>query len=95
MHRFDAGRFSVHEMCGPEQIAGHDVGDDGKQHQKHRDPKDPAVVHSLPARATRMMSLVLVHGSKIENEELGTRKEEPIAVNAKNSYQRKNGEPGR
>ena len=44
----------------PEQVASHDVGDHGKQHQKHRDPKNPAVVHPLPARTMRMSIVVLV-----------------------------------
>jgi hypothetical protein len=44
----------------PEQVAGHDVRDHGKQHQKQRDPKNPAVVHPLPARTMRMSFVVLV-----------------------------------
>jgi hypothetical protein len=40
----------------PKQVAGHDVGDHGKQHQEDRDPKNPTVVHSLPARRMRMIS---------------------------------------
>ena len=44
----------------PEQVASHDVGDHGNQHQKHRDPKNPAVVHTLPARTMRMSIVVLV-----------------------------------
>jgi hypothetical protein len=52
----------------PEQVASHDVGDHAQQHQKHRDPKNPAVVHPLPASTMRMSIAVfvimsaLVHG---------------------------------
>ena len=42
----------------PEQVASHDVGDHGKQHQKERDPKNPAVMHPLPARM--MMNFVVL-----------------------------------
>ena len=54
----------------PEQVAGHDVRDDGKHHQEHGDPKNLTVVHSLPARVmgmTFMMSVImlcLVHRSR-------------------------------
>ena len=44
----------------PEEVASHNVGDHGKQHQKHRDPKNPAVVYTLPARTMRMSIVVLV-----------------------------------
>src|SRR5438270_7418469 len=47
----------------PEQVAGHDVGDHSKQHQEHRHPKNPTVMHSLPARTMRMISVMLVHGN--------------------------------
>jgi len=42
----------------PEEVAGHDVGDNGEQHQENRDPENPTVVHSAPAR--RAISVVLV-----------------------------------
>ena len=44
----------------PEKIAGHDVGDDGEQHQKNRDPENPTVVYSSPARSVRMTVVMLV-----------------------------------
>jgi hypothetical protein len=44
----------------PRQVAGHHVGDHSKQHQEHSDPKNPAVVHSLPARAMIMAAVVLM-----------------------------------
>jgi hypothetical protein len=47
-------------MKRPEKVAGHDVGDDGEQHQENRDPEDPTVVHSPPARSVRMTVVVLV-----------------------------------
>jgi hypothetical protein len=53
------GRFRLATQA-PEQVAGHDVGDHGKEHQKHRDPKNPAVVHSLPPRTMRMSIVALV-----------------------------------
>ncbi len=37
-------------MKRPEKVAGHDVGDDGEQHQENGDPENPTVVHSPPAR---------------------------------------------
>jgi hypothetical protein len=49
----------------PEKITSHDVGNNGKQHQKNRDPKNPAMVHSTPVRNTMpmmfMTMLSLVH----------------------------------
>jgi hypothetical protein len=47
-------------MKRPEKVAGHDVGDDGKQHQKNRDPENPTVMHSPPARSARMTVVILV-----------------------------------
>jgi len=44
----------------PRQIASHHVGDHSKQHQEHSDPKNPTVVHSLPARTMIMAAVVLV-----------------------------------
>ena len=44
----------------PEKIAGHDVGDDGEQHQKNRDPENPTVVYSSPARSVRMTVVMLM-----------------------------------
>jgi hypothetical protein len=44
----------------PRQVAGHHVGDHGKQHQEHSDPENPTVVHSPPARAMIMAAVVLV-----------------------------------
>jgi len=45
-------------MKRPEKVAGHDVGDDGEQHQENGDPENPTVVHSPPARRT--ISVVVV-----------------------------------
>jgi len=42
----------------PEKVAGHDVGDDGEQHQENRHPENPTVVHSPPARRTISVMLV-------------------------------------
>ena len=47
-------------MKRPEKIAGHEVGNDGEQHQKNRDPENPTVVHSSPARSARMTVGMLV-----------------------------------
>jgi len=47
-------------MERPEKVAGHDVGDDGEQHQKNRDPENPTVVYSSPARSVRMTVVMLV-----------------------------------
>ena len=68
----------------PEQVASHDVGDHGNQHQKHRNPKNPAVLHTLPARTMRMSIVVfvimpgLVHGFlrklRIRKEEVRIRR---------------------
>jgi hypothetical protein len=44
----------------PGQVAGHNVGDHGKQHQEYGDPKNPTVVHSLPARAIGMITVALM-----------------------------------
>ena len=44
----------------PKQVAGHHVGNHSKQHQEHSDPKNPTVVHSLPARAMIMAAVVLM-----------------------------------
>jgi hypothetical protein len=44
----------------PGQIAGRHVGNHGKQHEEHGDPKNPTVVHSLPARAMGMIAVVLM-----------------------------------
>ena len=57
--RVRCGQFRLSTQA-PKQVAGHDVGSDGKQHQKHRDPKNPAVVHTLPAWTMRMSIVVLV-----------------------------------
>jgi hypothetical protein len=45
------GRFRLTTQA-PGQVASHDAGDHGQQHQKQRDPKNPAVVHPLPAKIT-------------------------------------------
>jgi hypothetical protein len=47
-------------MKRPEKVAGHDVGDDGEQHQENGDPENPTVVHSPPARSVRMIVVMLV-----------------------------------
>ena len=47
-------------MKCPEEVAGHDVGDDAQQHQEDRDPENPTVMHSAPARKARMISVVLL-----------------------------------
>jgi hypothetical protein len=44
----------------PKEVAGHYVGHDGEQHQENRDPKDPTVMHSTPARSVRMIVVMLV-----------------------------------
>jgi hypothetical protein len=44
----------------PEEVAGHDVGDHGEQHQENRDPENPTVVHSPPARSTFSVMLVIM-----------------------------------
>ena len=46
-------------MKCPEKVAGHDVGDDGKQHQKNRDPENPTVMDSTPPRSVRMIVVML------------------------------------
>jgi hypothetical protein len=55
-------------MQRPEKVTSHDVGDNGEQHQKNRDPEDPTVVHSPPARnaiPVMLMAMVLiVHTNK-------------------------------
>ena len=54
----------------PEQVAGHDVRDDGKHHQEHGDPKNPTVMHPLPTSVMGMtfvmfvIMLCLVHRSR-------------------------------
>jgi hypothetical protein len=70
---FIVGVFSVSEssdlnlqlflslaMKRPEKVAGHDVGDDGEQHEKDRNPENPTVMHSTPARSARMTVVILV-----------------------------------
>ncbi len=47
-------------MERPEKVAGDDVGNDGDQHQKNRDPENPTVVHSPPAWSARMTVVILV-----------------------------------
>jgi len=47
-------------MERPEKVAGHDVGDDGEQHQENRDPENPTMMHSPPARGMRMIVVMLV-----------------------------------
>jgi len=44
----------------PEKVARHDVGDDSEQHQENRDPENPAVMHSPPARSVRTTVVMLV-----------------------------------
>jgi len=44
----------------PEEIAGHDVGNNGEQHQKNRDPENPTVMHSPPPWSVRMTVVMLV-----------------------------------
>jgi hypothetical protein len=47
-------------MKRPEKVAGHDVGDDGQQHQENGDPENPTVVDSTPTRSVRMIAVMLV-----------------------------------
>ena len=47
-------------MERPEEIAGHDVGNNGEEHQENRDPENPTVVHSTPARSVRMTAMILL-----------------------------------
>jgi hypothetical protein len=47
-------------MKRPEKVPGHDVGEDGEQHQKNRNPENPTVMHSTPARSVRMTVVILV-----------------------------------
>ena len=51
--------LSVPMEC-PEKVAGYDVGHDGEQHQENRDPKDPTVMHSTPARSVSVIVVMLV-----------------------------------
>jgi hypothetical protein len=44
----------------PGQVAGHHIDDYGNQHEEYGDPKNPTVVHSLPARAMGMIAVVLM-----------------------------------
>jgi len=44
----------------PEEIAGHDVGNNGEQHQKNRDPENPTVMHSPPPWSVRMTVVMLM-----------------------------------
>jgi hypothetical protein len=46
-------------MNRPEKIAGHDVGNNGEQHQKNRDPENPTVMHSPPTWRVRMTVVIL------------------------------------
>jgi len=64
-------------MKRPEKVAGHDVGDDCEQHQENRDPKNPTVVHSPPARSVRMtvvmlVTMVLIVHTKVRKHIIGT-----------------------
>jgi hypothetical protein len=47
-------------MKRPEKVAGHDVGNDGEQHQKNRDPENPTVMHSPPMWSVRMTVMIFV-----------------------------------
>jgi hypothetical protein len=47
-------------MDRPEKVAGHDVGNDGEQHQKNRDPENPTVMHSPPSWSVRMTVVMLM-----------------------------------
>jgi hypothetical protein len=47
-------------MKCPEKVAGHDVGDNGEQHQENGDPENPTVMHSPPTRSTFAVMLVTV-----------------------------------
>ena len=47
-------------MKCPEKVAGHDVGDDGKQHHENREPDNSTVVHSTPTRRTIAAMLVTI-----------------------------------
>jgi hypothetical protein len=47
-------------MKRPEKVASHHVGGDGEQHQKNRNPENPTVMHSTPARSVRMPVVMLV-----------------------------------
>jgi len=47
-------------MKRPEKVAGHDVGDDGKQHHENREPDNSTVVHSTPTRRTIAAMLVIM-----------------------------------
>jgi hypothetical protein len=44
----------------PGQIAGHYIDDYGNQHEEYGDPKNPTVVHSLPATAMLMIAVMLM-----------------------------------
>jgi hypothetical protein len=47
-------------MDRPEKVAGHDVGEDGEQHQKNCDPENPTVMHSPPSWSVRMTVVMLM-----------------------------------
>jgi hypothetical protein len=47
-------------MKRPEKIAGHDVSNNGEQHQENCDPENPTVMHSPPAGNVRMTAVMLV-----------------------------------
>lgn len=47
-------------MKRPKKIAGHDIGNNGEQHQKNRDPENPSVMHSPPTWNVRMTVVILV-----------------------------------
>jgi len=47
-------------MQWPEEITGHDVDGDARAASENRDPENPTVVHSAPARRARMISVVVV-----------------------------------
>ena len=47
-------------MERPEKVAGHDVDNDGEEHQENRDPENPTVVHSPPARSVRMTVVIIL-----------------------------------
>jgi hypothetical protein len=47
-------------MKRPEKVPGHDVGGDGEQHHKNRNPENPTVMDSTPARSLRMPVVILM-----------------------------------
>jgi hypothetical protein len=57
-----AARWRLFRLAiqAPRQVAGHHIDDYGNQHEEYGDPKNPTVVHSLPARAMGMIAVMLM-----------------------------------